>query len=49
MKCIYCNSEENMSESDIIPYSLTGAKVKKRFVCRSHNNLLENQLFEESE
>ena len=37
MKCIYCNSEENMSESDIIPYSLTGAKVKKRFVCRSHN------------
>ena len=37
MKCIYCNSEENMSESDIIPYSLTGAKVKKRFVCRPHN------------
>lgn len=37
MKCIYCNAEENMSESDIIPYSLTGAKVKKRFVCRPHN------------
>ena len=37
MKCIYCDTQENMSESDIIPYSLTGAKVKKRFVCRTHN------------
>ena len=45
MKCIYCNSEENMSESDIIPYSLTGAKVKKRFVCRTHN-LFTNDNYE---
>jgi len=37
MKCIYCNKEENLSVSDIIPFALTGAKVKKKFVCREHN------------
>lgn len=47
MKCIYCNTEENISESDIIPYSLTGAKVKKRFVCRPHN-CFTNDSYEKS-
>jgi hypothetical protein len=37
-KCIYCDSTENMTESDIIPFALTGAKLKKRFVCKLHNN-----------
>ena len=37
MKCIYCNSEEDLTVSDIIPYALTGAKLKKRFVCKKHN------------
>lgn len=37
MKCIYCNTEESMSISDIIPWALTGAKVRKSFVCKKHN------------
>ncbi|TEB17089.1 hypothetical protein Psfp_00823 [Pelotomaculum sp. FP] len=37
-KCIYCNSTENLTESDIITYALTGAKLKKRFVCKKHNS-----------
>ena len=37
-KCIYCNSSDNLTISDIIPYALTGAKVTKKFVCKTHNN-----------
>ena len=37
MKCIYCNSEEDMTISDIIPAALTGAKLTRRFVCNTHN------------
>lgn len=37
MKCVYCNTEKDLTVSDIIPYALTGAKVQKRFVCRTHN------------
>lgn len=37
MKCIYCNSEAELTVSDIIPWALTGAKVQKKFVCRTHN------------
>lgn len=48
MKCIYCNSESNLTVSDIIPYALTGAKLKKRFVCKEHNGFTndnyENQM-----
>ena len=29
-KCIYCNSTENLTVSDIITYALTGAKLKKK-------------------
>ena len=38
MKCIYCNNENDLTVSDIIPAALTGAKLRKRFVCRSHNS-----------
>lgn len=37
MKCIYCNSEEELTLSDIITYAITGAKLKKSFVCKTHN------------
>ena len=37
-KCIYCNSTD-ISESDIIPVSLTNAKITRKNVCRvKHNN-----------
>ena len=38
MKCIYCNNENDLTVSDIIPAALTGAKLRKRFVCRTHNS-----------
>lgn len=38
MKCIYCNRDTDLTVSDIVPAALTGAKVKKRFVCRTHNS-----------
>lgn len=36
-KCIYCNSPDNLTLSDIIPYALTGAKLTRKFVCETHN------------
>ncbi|MFF3102991.1 hypothetical protein [Viridibacillus arvi] len=37
-RCIYCNSID-ISDSDIIPVSLTNAKITKKNVCKSkHNN-----------
>ena len=47
VKCIYCNTEKNLTESDIIPWALTGAKVRKRFVCHTHN-ALTNDSFEKT-
>lgn len=38
MKCIYCNGETNLTVSDIIPAALTGAKLRKKFVCCMHNS-----------
>ncbi len=38
VKCIYCNDEENLTISDIIPAALTGAKLRKKFVCQVHNS-----------
>ena len=43
MKCIYCNSEENMTVSDIIPWAITGAKLQKQFVCKTHNGFTNDQ------
>ena len=37
MKCIYCNSETELTSSDIITYAITGAKLTKTFVCKTHN------------
>lgn len=37
MKCIYCNSEMELTSSDIITYAITGAKLTKSFVCHTHN------------
>ena len=37
MKCIYCNSEVELTSSDIITYAITGAKLTKTFVCKIHN------------
>lgn len=37
MKCIYCNSEAELTSSDIITYAITGAKLTKSFVCKTHN------------
>ena len=37
MKCIYCNSEVELTSSDIITYAITGAKLTKSFVCKTHN------------
>ena len=39
MKCIYCNSEIELTSSDIITYAITGAKLTKSFVCKTHNAL----------
>lgn len=38
MKCIYCNRDTDLTVSDIIPSALTGAKLRKKFVCRTHNS-----------
>jgi len=43
MKCIYCNCEAELTVSDIIPYALTGAKVKRRFVCKVHNSFTNDR------
>lgn len=37
MKCIYCNAEKDFTVSDIITFAITGAKLKKSFVCKRHN------------
>lgn len=47
MRCIYCNSDEDLTVSDIIPAALTGAKIRKKFVCRAHN-LFTNDHYEKA-
>ncbi|QBJ66775.1 hypothetical protein C3496_10470 [Bacillus anthracis] len=43
-RCIYCNTTENLSVSDIIPDGLTNAKITNRNVCRiPHNNKFSDQ------
>jgi len=37
MKCIYCNATSDLTVSDIIPFAITGAKLRKSFVCHTHN------------
>lgn len=42
MRCIYCITEEGLTSSDIISYALTGAKLKRSFVCKTHNSFTNN-------
>lgn len=42
MKCIYCNSETELTSSDIITYAITGAKLTKSFVCKTHNAFIND-------
>jgi len=37
-RCIYCDSIEDLSVSDIIPDSITTAKLKQKNVCKKCNN-----------
>ena len=43
MKCIYCNSQTDLTVSDIISYAITGAKLRKQFVCHTHNALTNDR------
>ena len=38
MKCIYCNSEVELTSSDIITYAITGAKLTKSLGCLAHTS-----------
>lgn len=40
--CIYCDSND-LTDSDIIPYAITEAKIIKRFVCSKHNSHTNNE------
>lgn len=38
-RCIYCGTDADLSESDIIPDALTNARIMNKNVCRiAHNN-----------
>lgn len=43
MKCIYCNSEKDLTSSDIISYAITGSKLAKSFVCCTHNSFTNDK------
>lgn len=43
IKCIYCNSETELTSSDILTYAITGAKLTKSFVCKTHNALTNDK------
>lgn len=45
-KCIYCGVSEDLSESDIIPYALTNARLLNKNVCRINHNNKFSDLFE---
>lgn len=43
-KCIYCDTSDDLSESDIIPDALTNARILNKNVCRiAHNNRFSDQ------
>lgn len=43
IRCIYCNSKDNISVSDIIPDSITTAKCTNKNVCKKCNNLTNTE------
>lgn len=45
-KCIYCGTEDNLSESDIFPDALTNARILNRNVCKTEHNNKFSDLFE---
>lgn len=45
-KCIYCNTAEDLSKSDIIPDALTNSKILNKNVCRVEHNNEFSDLFE---
>lgn len=46
MKCIYCNSQDNLTSSDIITAAITKTKLTKPFVCKMHNSFT-NEKYEQ--
>lgn len=46
IKCIYCDTEESLTKSDIIPDAITTAKCINKNVCKQCNNLT-NKLHEQ--
>lgn len=45
-KCIYCGTEDNLSESDIIPDALTNSRILNKNVCKTEHNNKFSDLFE---
>lgn len=45
-KCIYCGTEDNLSESDIIPDALTNARILNGNVCKTEHNNKFSDMFE---
>ncbi|MEF9840850.1 MAG: hypothetical protein RR791_07875 [Lachnospiraceae bacterium] len=45
-RCIYCNTDTDLSESDVIPDALTNARVTNKCVCRVNHNNNFSDLFE---
>lgn len=45
-RCIYCGTQEDLSESDIIPDALTNARITNKNVCRVEHNNKFSDLFE---
>lgn len=45
-RCIYCDTDNDLSESDIIPDALTNARITNKCVCRVEHNNKFSDLFE---
>lgn len=45
-KCIYCGTEDDLTESDIIPDALTAARIINRCVCQKKHNSEMTEKFE---
>ena len=45
-RCIYCNADNDLSESDIIPDALTNARITNKNVCRMEHNNDFSDMFE---
>lgn len=45
-RCIYCDTDNDLSESDIIPDALTNARITNKNVCRIEHNNKFSDMFE---